>query len=242
MNSADAVFAFGARNFYGPEGAHRPLGPKGAPVTLSEVKRRCPYFQQHYAKRLSPEAPEINTGWDPLGLAYPAQYPESSPRYIYDEAIDVEDTYSAVMRYRNGASLAYSCNFSTPWEGYVLGINGTEGRIEMSHHSNPDPTGSVPTGEIPAKVRLLPLFGGEEEIVLPKCPGGHGGSDPFIQRDLFLGPSPDSRALSLVAGSMDGAIAVAQGEAVFRAIETKLPVSVPASLAAAGCEVRFGSV
>lgn len=222
----ETVFAFGALNYYGPNGAHRPRDAKGRPLDATATKENCPYFRQHYAGKLSPQSPQINPGWDPMNLEYALQYPEDVPRYIYDDAIDIEDTYSVVMQYRKGASLAYSCNFSTPWEGYVLGINGTLGRIEISHYSNPDPTGSVPSGKIPSKIIFLPLFGGREEIVIPAATGGHGGADLIIQRDLFLGVSPESRELSLQAGSMSGALAVAQGEAVCRSVQTGKPVSV----------------
>jgi hypothetical protein len=82
-----------------------------------------------------------HTGWDGFSLPYYVQYPPEKPRYIYDKEIDIEDTYSALVRYKGGTSLAYSCNFSTPWEGYILGINGTGGRAEIVQY--PDSTGKT---------------------------------------------------------------------------------------------------
>lgn len=224
----ETVFAFGALNYYGPKGAHRPRDENGNPFDSTATKERCPYFQRYYADKLAPQDRLINPGWDPMKLGYPQQYPKTQDRYIYDEDIDIEDTYSVVMRYRGGASLSYSCNFSTPWEGYILGINGTEGRVEMKAYSNPDPTGSVPSEKRSTFLTYLPLFGGKEEIVIPPAPGGHGGSDRLIQRDLFIGLSEESRELSLTAGSHAGAVAVAQGEAVWESIRTGLAVEIPA--------------
>lgn len=154
------------------------------------------------------------------------QYPPDRRRYIYDAEIDIEDTYSMVARYRNGASLSYSCNFCTPWEGYILGINGTKGRVEIRHHSNPDPTGGTAPAEDEGRIVFYPLFGGKEDIVIPAVSGGHGGADYTIQRDLFDMVCAESRELKLVAGSADGAVSVAMGEAVWRSAVEKRPISL----------------
>ena len=133
----ETIFGFGALNYYGANGAHKPQCPSAAALSLPAERAACPYFQKHYRTRLSPEE-RPNTGWDSLRLPQTAQYPDDA--YIYDEAIDIEDTYSAVLQFRNGASAVYSCNFSTPNEGYTMAINGTHGRIEAARSVNPDPT------------------------------------------------------------------------------------------------------
>ena len=96
--------------------------------------------------------------------------------------------------------MAYSCNFSTPWEGYTLGINGTEGRLEVTHHSNPDPTGKTSAAADKGEIVFFPLFGGKEVIEPPVVAGGHGGADFKIQEDLFDKPSKETIELALVAG------------------------------------------
>ncbi|MDD5707737.1 MAG: Gfo/Idh/MocA family oxidoreductase [Kiritimatiellae bacterium] len=225
------VFAFGGLNYYGPNGALRPRDADGRPLSPAEEKRRCPVFQKHYADRLAPESNEINTGWDTFRLPMDAQYPPDKRRYIYDDSIVIEDTYNAVVRYARGATMSYSCNFCTPWEGYVLGINGTAGRVEISHRTDPDPTGKTsPVPDI-GRIVFYPLFGGKEVIEVPPVAGGHGGADSRIQNDLVKGPSPESRELKLVAGSFDGAQAVAIGEAVARSIRTHQSVSITDLLA-----------
>lgn len=214
-STPETVFAFGALNYYGPNGAHRPKSADGQPLDLVQTKANCPYFQQNYApKGHSPEE-HLNPGWDELKLPYQAQYPKD--RYIYDPEIDIEDTYSAVIRYQNGASMTYSCNFSTPWEGYTLGINGTKGRLEASHHSDPDPTGrSRPIAPKMDKISIMPLFGGKEEHNVEIAAGGHGGADPLIRHDLFNETAQESLDLELPADSYAGAIAIAAGEALWR--------------------------
>jgi len=217
----ETIFGFGALNYFGVKGAHKPEVEPGAP--LSAVRAACPYFQKHYRDRLSPED-RPSTGWDSLRLPQKGQYPEDA--YIYDEAIDIEDTYSAVLQFRNGASAVYSCNFSTPNEGYTLAINGTHGRIEAARGVNPDPTNPAYRADGVDVVRVLPLFGPPREIVVPRQGGGHGGSDVIIQRDLFADLDERSARLGLQADSYSAALAVACGEGLWRSVVEKRPFSI----------------
>lgn len=219
----EELFAYGALNYYGKNGALRPRDVQGRPLDPVEEKRRCPIFQKHYAGKLAPDDNDIRTGWDRFGLPYDAQYPPTQRRYIYDDEIDIEDTYSVVVRYRGGASMSYSFNACTPWEGYILGINGTAGRLQVVHHSNPDPTGLTAPAEAKTRITCFPLFGGQEVIEVPPVAGGHGGADGQIQHDLFVGPSAESRELALPAGSEAGALAVAMGEAVVLSMRNHRP-------------------
>lgn len=211
----ETIFAFGALNYYGPNGAHRPRSADGSPLSLKETRERCPYFQKNLQPKGALAENRVILGWDGLKLPYNAQYPDDA--YLYDEEIDIEDTYAAVLGYRNGAMLSYSCNFSTPWEGFTLAFNGTGGRLEVTHHSNPDPTGLTPTPPEEDKLVFLPLFGGREEYEIKTEVGGHGGADRHIQRDLFSGSIADqTKRMSLQADGYAGAIAIAAGEAIWR--------------------------
>lgn len=219
----DMVFSFGGLNYYGPNGAHRPRSADGQPLPLKETRENCPYFKQHYAGKIDP-AKRITPGWDAMELPYDEQYAEDG--YIYDDVIDIEDTYSTVVRFKSGASMTYSLNFSTPWEGYILALNGTEGRLELEHHSNPDPTGITTAAPSREKITFFPLFGGKEEFWVEPEVGGHGGSDPRIQRDLFMGESEESKDLGLVADSRDAAYAIATGEGMWRSIKDERPYKI----------------
>lgn len=225
------LFAFGALNYYGPNGALRPRDANGRPLPPADEKRQCPVFQKHYAGKVAPDSNEITTGWDQYSLPYDVQYPTEKRRYIYDDEIRIEDTYNAVVRYRGGATMSYSCNFCTPWEGYILGINGTAGRIEIVHRSDPDPTGKTSPASDTGLITYYPLFGGKQLIEIPPAGGGHGGADFVIQNDLILGPSAESKELQLLAGSEAGAHAIAMGEAVWRSIQERRPISIPGLLA-----------
>src|SRR5690606_15476180 len=94
---------------------------------------------------------------------------------IFDAEIDIEDTYTATVKYDQGALLSYSINFSCPYEGYRLAINGTEGRIETMEYHMPE---RVPFSVPEQTVDFFPLFGSKEVIHVVKREGGHGGGDP----------------------------------------------------------------
>lgn len=223
----ETVAAFGRRNYYGPEGALRPRDASGAPLDPVETKKRCPYFQNHYAADFRPDSNEIGMGWDTFRSSYAYQYPPAEPRYIYDEVIDIEDTYGAILEYRRGAIVSYACNFSAPWEGYRYGINGTRGRIEVevAYPVNYDAAG-VSSGKPRKEITFYPFFGGKEVIEVPPETGPHGGADVIMERNLFGQPSEESRRLGLVASSYQAAVAVAQGEAVYRSLSTRQMISL----------------
>jgi len=220
------VFAFGGLNYYGSNGAIRPRDADGNPLSSEDEKRQCPVFKKHHTAS-DPASNELAPVWvEEFHLPYDQQYPADQPRYIYDEAINIEDTYSVVVRYRRGATMSYSCNFCTPWEGYVLGINGTKGRVEIVHRSDPDPTGKTNPAAPIELITFYPLFGGKQVIEIPPVSGGHGGADFSIQEELFGERSKESEDLELVAGSQAGAYAIAVGEAVWRSVASGHPVNI----------------
>lgn len=225
-DAPEEVCAFGGLNYYGPKGALRPRDAKGKPLSPADEKRKCPVFKKHYAGKLKPDSNDIRTGWDEFGLPNDAQYPPDKRRYIYDDAIKIEDTYNAIVRYRNGVSMSYACNFCTPWEGFILAINGTRGRVEVSDHTNPDPTGKTSVGHGTQPITFYPLFGGKELIRVGTVAGGHGGADFKIQQDLLDRPSAESKQLNIIAGSEAGGYAVGIGEAVWRSIKEKRSIKI----------------
>lgn len=219
------VFAYGALNYYGPHSPYNPSTRDGRAYTVAEQRRRCPYYQRwRPAGQEPPLDDHLLVHRQALDLPNEAQYPHDHPLYIYDEEIAIEDTYSAVVRYRDGASLSYSANFSAPWEGYILGINGTKGRLETVHYTAPARC-PFPASER-QQITYHPLFGERQVHETRPAAGGHGGADPLLKRDLFVGPSPESGELGLEAGSLAGAYAVAVGEAIWRSVAENRPIAI----------------
>jgi predicted dehydrogenase len=219
------VFAFGALNYYGADSPHNPAKRDGRPYSVAEQRERCPYYRRWRPAGAEPPLDDhLLVHNRALALPNEAQYPKERPIYIYDEEIAIEDTYSAVVRYRGGASLAYSANFSAPWEGYTLGINGTEGRLETVHYTNPARC-PFPASE-GQRITYYPLFGERQVHETRGVAGGHGGADPLLKHDLFVGSSPEAEELGLAASSLDGAYAVAVGEATWRSAREGRPIEI----------------
>lgn len=225
----EQVFAYGALNYYGAASPYNPAGRDGRAYSVEEQRERCPYYQRWRPATAEPPPDDpLLVRQRAVALPNEAQYPQARPRYIYDEEIAIEDTYSVVVRYRGGASMAYSANFSAPWEGYILGINGTKGRLETVHYTDPARC-PFPASER-QQITYYPLFGERQVHETRQAAGGHGGADPLLKHDLFVGPSPEAEELGLAAGSLDGAYAVAVGEATWRSLMENRPVDIAALL------------
>jgi hypothetical protein len=75
-------------------------------------------------------------------------------------------------------------------------------------------------------VDLFPLFGsGRERIHVVQSSGSHGGSDPLLQEDLFMGSDP-RRGYSIQSNALAGAQAVALGEGIWRSAKERRLVTI----------------
>jgi predicted dehydrogenase len=212
------AFAYGGLNYFGSDGEWNPEKVDGRHCSTCDVKKDCAYYMR-WSARSREAAPKD----DHLGSVQSGQYTNYRPdACIYDSEIDIEDTYAATVKYDRGALLSYSVNFSVPYEGYRLAINGTRGRIETQEYHAPNRT------PFPVPVQTIdyfPLFGSKETIHVVFNGGGHGGGDPLIQEDLFLG-ADQSRPYEILSGAKDGANAVLTGEAVWRSVKENRPVRI----------------
>ncbi|WP_179815853.1 Gfo/Idh/MocA family protein [Allostreptomyces psammosilenae] len=157
--------------------------------------------------------------------------------------ITIEDNMSVLVDYSRGATLTYSLNAHSPWEGYRVSVNGTLGRAELrvverghvdfhgDHLLDPSATPEQATEDLvrPDGHRLVVQkhWRRAEEVPIPEGIGGHGGGDAILLKDVFrrdlrLGPDPLARA----AGYLDGVRAVAVGVAANESLLTGQPVLV----------------
>lgn len=214
------VYAQGGLNFYGPQGAHRPKGADGRQLPPSAERIADPYYLDQIGTGAFPSG--LLEREDPHGMPYPSQYPAGKEMYLYDDEIDVEDTYTSVVGYSRGASLAYSIDFSSPWEGYTMSIVGTRGQIEANYGH--DRNGDARDGA--GYVTYRPLFGQKQLHSVPTSDSGHDGADAMLQADLFGGTRMRPE-LELPATPRQAALAVAAGEAIWRSVASGLPIVVP---------------
>jgi predicted dehydrogenase len=225
QNATD-VFAFGKLNFYGPKGINNPLKPNqigdGRTCKTCDSRTKCRYYMRWNRDEL--RNGNLITKLDEH-VDRASQYEGYSPRQcIYDPQINIEDTYAAVIRYDDGAYLNYSLNASVPYEGFRLGINGTEGRIDYTEFHGGDGRFPFPNpGQLP--VIYTPMFGGQESIDIVNLGGGHGGGDPLLLDEIFIGPDTTA-TVNRMAGLEDGIEAVMTGISVHRSANEHTPISV----------------
>lgn len=106
-----------------------------------------------------------------------------------------------------------------PYEGYFVGFNGTEGRLDVRvYHRQPWPTESL------AEFRLTRNFKDARTFRIASGGGGHWGADGKMQDRIFRKRGPDS--LGQWAGSRDGALSILIGIAARRSIEWRRPVKI----------------
>lgn len=153
-------------------------------------------------------------------------------RNVFGDGITIEDSMSALIRYRTGTVLNYSLNAYLPIEGYSVSFNGTEGRIDFTERREATSIAgpkSVTRPEHPERNHQLmvrPMFKDPYEIEIPAgASGGHGGADPMLQEQIFsANPSPDPWGRD--AEHAQGAASVLIGIAANQTFETGTPVEI----------------
>ncbi|WP_166982609.1 Gfo/Idh/MocA family protein [Paramicrobacterium fandaimingii] len=163
-------------------------------------------------------------------------------RDVFDEGISIEDNLSLVVDYAHGASMSYSLNAHSPWEGYRIAVNGTEGRAELdvvergtvvvsptgkgvidpSAVSDQDAASSTrPNGE---RLLVQRHWESAQNVTIENGAGSHGGGDERMLSEILRGVGDDP--LKRAATWRDGVAAIAVGVAGNRSLESGEPVSV----------------
>ncbi|MFJ5715822.1 Gfo/Idh/MocA family protein [Neobacillus sp. NPDC093127] len=218
----EEVFAYGALNYYGKDGEFNPSAADQRNCSTCQEKYNCQYYMRWSNRRNNIAVKDDHIKADNIEKSadnYTGYRPDSC---IFDHEIEIEDTYAAIVKYDKGAMLNYSVNFSAPYEGYRLAINGTKGRIETTEYHEPSRI-SFPYPE--QTIEYYPLFGAKETIHVVQNEGSHGGGDPLLQEDLFLGVDPN-RPYQILAGAEAGAYSIAVGEGVWRSSKENKPFRI----------------
>ncbi len=166
------------------------------------------------------DRPREVVGWT-RRLHYHSAPDTAEDRRVPTDA-DIADTLSAAVRYRGGAVAHYSLSARSPWEGYTLTLQGTGGELSTRYEVAP-PDGARLAGEY--TIRLSPLGEPVRALAVPREAGTHSGAD-LRMIDALLRRAGAEEAASAV----DGALAVAVGEALTRSAADGGPVSVDALL------------
>ncbi|MCA4135079.1 Gfo/Idh/MocA family protein [Arthrobacter sp. M4] len=159
---------------------------------------------------------------------------------VFAEGITIEDNLALTVDYDGGPTLSYSLNAHSPWEGYRVAVNGTEGRAELEVVERAAVVGSdkktvVDPSATPIEEEDAVRRNGERlvvqrhweaayEVPIINGEGGHGGGDNLLLSDLFNGPGEDP--LGRPSGYVDGLRSVSVGIAGNKSLETGLPVRI----------------
>ncbi|MCD0445238.1 Gfo/Idh/MocA family oxidoreductase [Glycomyces sp. A-F 0318] len=158
-------------------------------------------------------------------------------RCVFAPGVTIYDDMMALVDYDSGVTLSYRLTAYSPWEGYRVHFNGTQGRLELlvveNDHVNPalkGPNGASVHGTHAApeegwyELTLHPFWTKPTKIDLGEYNrAGHGGGDVRMLGVLFDGDTdPHDRS----ANAQDGVNALAAGLASNESIATGQPVSV----------------
>tara|TARA_R110000868_G_scaffold358350_2_gene620064 strand:+ start:235 stop:1632 length:1398 start_codon:yes stop_codon:yes gene_type:complete len=158
---------------------------------------------------------------------------------LFREEIDIYDKMSAQIKYANNVTVNYSLTTYSPFEGWRLAFNGTEGRIEASLDIPYNKNTNIDQAEMHAKemeqnaleeansesIIVHKLWNDFDKVLIPTEKGGHGGGDKRLHDKIFITPNekdPYERA----AGSRDGVMSAIIGIAARKSIESDSPIKI----------------
>ena len=140
---------------------------------------------------------------------------------VFRPDIDIYDSMQAIVKYSNGASMAYSLDAHMPFEGYRVAFNGELGRLEVRDHERQP--WEVPAADA-TEIYVTKSFGARRRVPVTQGEGGHGGGDDFL-RDLIFRRSPAPDHLKL-PDSRAGAMSCLTGIAARKSIEERRAIRI----------------
>lgn len=218
------VFAFGALEHYGSNGPFR-----GNNCRDCKHSKECDY---HWDITKSKRDTALYTD------------NEQHDGYIRDnclfrDEINIYDKMSAQIKYANDAVVNYSLTTYSPFEGWRISFNGTEGRLEAwedipyhddkdllqseLHSKEMDQANGDSTESRPIIVHKLWKKHDIKEVKAER--GGHGGGDKRLHDKIFVNPdTPDPYRHT--ASVRDGAMSILIGIAARKSIESEEPIKI----------------
>ena len=140
---------------------------------------------------------------------------------VYRNDIDIYDSMQAIVKYSNGATMAYSLDAHMPYEGFSVAFNGELGRLDVRDYER-QPWEQSEADE--TEVYVTKSFGLRRRVTFAKGEGGHGGGDDFLRDQIFRQvPAPEHMK---VPDSRAGAMSCLTGIAARKSIEEKRAIKI----------------
>lgn len=210
------VFAYGDLRFYGRENA--------ASRGISAPWQRTTGIA---AAAESPFALDLNASETLKALYLDAEHEDGYLRdqNVFGDGITIEDTMSVLVRYKQGAQMTYALTAYSPWEGFNVALNGTNGRITLQVGERPTiNTSDGPVGEVSwKKLTVHRLHEEPYDVELPKGEGSHGGGDVVMLDEIFGGAAP---VFTRASDHRAGALSILTGVAADQSIREGQPIDI----------------
>ncbi|MEJ2003170.1 MAG: Gfo/Idh/MocA family oxidoreductase [Maritimibacter sp.] len=219
-----SVSARGSRDFYTPEmAAELGLQDHGPRCHGCPVAERCGY-------RLDLENdPDLKA----LFLDTEDSDGYLRDRCLFDDDITIEDSMQVQVGYENGASMSYSLNAYSPWEGLEISFTGTKGELRHRHVEVHGVFGGKrdKANGSESMTTTLQLAGQKpQDIEVWAGEGEHGGADPVMLSYLF-DPTAEPDRYGRSSSYLDGALSILTGIAANTSIATGQTVDIATLLA-----------
>ena len=157
---------------------------------------------------------------------------------LFRPEINIYDKMSAQVKYANNIVMNYSLTTYSPFEGYRVSFNGTNGRIEAwrkipylqdayidQESLHEDEMEQENDAMIQEPIIIHKLWNKHETEVVSSEKRGHGGGDSRLQDKIFYDANKKDE-LDRAAGVRDGAMSILIGIAARKSIESGKPVRI----------------
>lgn len=157
---------------------------------------------------------------------------------VFRKEIDIYDKHSALIKYKNGVVANYSLTTYSPFEGWRIAFNGSEGRLEawmdIPYHKEIETSqAELHAAEMKqaddalsyAPLVTHTLWNDFKTIQVGMERTGHGGGDKRLHDYLFNAPDQED-PYGRAAGVRDGAMSILVGIAARKSIENGRPIKI----------------
>ena len=198
------VFALGQLDFYGKNGSFRAENCRNC-----AYKDKCNFFFDITKNKSYMELYVENEKYDGY----------LRDGCVFRNDVNIFDKMAATIKYACGVQVSYSLTAYSPYEGYRIAFNGTNGRIDAWIQES-KPVSDANYDEIV----VFKNFSKRQYIQVPFGTSGHGGGDKLLKDQIFLPNIADP--LKQCANTRDGALACLVGIAARNSIASGQPVNI----------------
>lgn len=219
----EEVFAYGDLEYYGTNGPFR-----GKNCRSCDHKSECKFYWDITRDKRAMDLYVNNEHHD--------GYIRDS--CLYRPEVNIYDKMSAQIKYKDNTLVNYSLTTYSPFEGWKIAFNGTEGRIDawldipfmkgenISQSDMHELEMSQDDKNLHSEPMILHKLWKDFEVKnVAFSKGGHGGGDKLLHDQVFLTPEKED-PYKRAAGIRDGAMSVLIGVAARKSIETGKPIRI----------------